>query len=57
MKGSNYFIDTNIFLRPILKDDKKKVRDCRKLINKIKQGEIKAVTAAIVFAEIAWITK
>jgi predicted nucleic-acid-binding protein len=57
MKETKYFIDTNIFLRAIVKDDTKIARNCERLFKRIKQGEIKAVTSSLVLAEIQWTLK
>lgn len=54
MKEYSYFLDTNIFLRPIIKDDLQKTNDCRKLFDLIEQEKIKVVTSSIVLAELVW---
>jgi predicted nucleic-acid-binding protein len=54
MKEFKYFIDSNIFLRPIVKDDSRKVKECEGLFEKIKLGEIKAFTSNLILAEIVW---
>lgn len=54
MRESKHFIDTNIFLRPVVKDDPEKTRDCRMLFEKIKKGEVKAFTSNLVLAELVW---
>lgn len=54
-KKFKYFIDTNIFLRPIAKDDARKVKDCEELFQKIKNSEIIAFTSNIVLAELVWV--
>lgn len=55
MKEFKYFIDTNIFLRPIVKDDFRKVQECEKILEKVKEGEIIAFTSNIVLAELMWV--
>jgi len=57
MKDNRYFIDTNVFLRAIVKDDTKIARNCECLFKKIKQGEIKASTSSLILAEIQWTLK
>ncbi|MDA2922638.1 PIN domain-containing protein [Patescibacteria group bacterium AH-259-L07] len=57
MKGSSYFLDTNIFLRVIFKDDDRKAKECQKLFEKIKIGGLKAFTSHLVLAEIVWAGK
>ncbi len=54
MNGFEYFIDSNIFLRPIVKDDFRKVKECEELLEKLKSGEIKAFTSNLILAEIVW---
>lgn len=55
MSEFRYFLDSNIFLRPIVKDDPEKVRDCERLFEKIERGAIKAFTSNLVLAEILWV--
>ncbi len=57
MKGNNYFIDTNIFLRPIIKDSAKTAEECNLLFQEIKNGKINAFTSNLVLAEIFWVLK
>lgn len=54
-KEGNYFVDSNIFLRALLKDEERSFPDCLKFLNKIKEGEINAFTSNLVLAEINWI--
>lgn len=35
MKEFKYFLDSNIFLRPIVKDDIQKVKECERIFKKI----------------------
>jgi len=53
-KQNKYFIDTNIFLRALIKDNKEKYDDILKLFEQIKNNEIKAFTSSFVLAEIVW---
>ena len=55
MKEFNYFLDSNIFLRPIVKDDIKKVKECEEVFKKIKDGKIKVFTSNIILAELVWV--
>jgi len=55
MSEFRYFLDSNIFLRPIVKDNPEKVRDCEGLFEKLKKGEIKALTSNLILAEIIWV--
>ena len=50
-----HFIDTNIFLRFLTKDDLQKAEACRDLLNQASEGKIKLYTTDIVFAELIWI--
>ncbi len=52
---SLYFIDTNIFLRVLIKENEKTFGECFGILNKIKKGEIKAFTSSLVLAEINWV--
>ena len=49
-----YFLDTNIFLRIVVKDDKKKAEDCAKLLEMARAGKIHVVTSHLVLAEFVW---
>jgi len=49
-----YFIDTNIFLRILIKDEEKTFNDCFKFLELVREGKIKAFTSSIVLAEICW---
>lgn len=48
------FIDTNIFIRVITKDDPKKAEDCRWLFEKIENNKLYGVTSNLVLAEVTW---
>jgi len=55
MKEFNYFIDSNVFLRPIVKDDQKKLSDCEGFFRQIQKfGPISFVSDAVL-AEIVWV--
>ena len=49
-----YFIDTNIFLRTLIKENKKTFDECFKLLSEIKIGNLKASTSHVVLAELVW---
>jgi len=57
MKDYKYFIDSNIFLRPIVKDDLQKVKESEKFFEKINKGEIEAFTSNLILAELIWTGK
>jgi predicted nucleic acid-binding protein len=54
MKEYNCFIDSNIFLRTLLRDEEKTFRDCVGFLNEVKKGKIKAFTSNLILAEINW---
>lgn len=49
------FIDTNYFLRFLLKDNKEQHLEAKKIFEKGASGEIKLFTSLIVFFEIYWV--
>ena len=51
----NYFIDSNIFLRVIVEEDKKSFSECRDLLQKIEDGKFRGFSSNIVMAEIVWV--
>ncbi len=50
-----YFIDSNVFLRVLIKEDGKSFSDCYKLMSLIENKTISAVTSDLVLAEINWV--
>jgi len=48
------FIDTNIFLRYLTKDDPAKFERCRGLFKKAVEGKTTLATSGIVIAELVW---
>lgn len=48
------FIDTNIFLRYLTKDDSSKYDKCKEIFKKGVEGKIDLVTSEIVIAELIW---
>ena len=48
------FIDTNIFLRFLTRDDPSKDEGCRDIFKKAIEGEIALATSAMVIAELIW---
>lgn len=48
------FIDTNVFLRYLTKDDPSKYEKCREMFSKAMEGEITLFTSAMVIAELIW---
>lgn len=49
-----YFIDTNIFLRTLIKEDEKSFNDCYLLLEAVKENRISGTTSNTVLAEIVW---
>jgi len=50
-----YFIDTNYFLRFLLKDDEKQFNIVYSLFQKTINGEVQIFTSVVVFFEIYWV--
>jgi len=50
----NKFIDTNVFLRYLAKDDLAKYERCREMFKKALEGEIAVSTSGMVIAELIW---
>jgi predicted nucleic acid-binding protein len=48
------FIDANIFLRYLTRDDPAKYEKCRELFKKTIEGKISTTTSGIVIAELIW---
>jgi predicted nucleic acid-binding protein len=48
------FVDTNIFLRYLTKDDPAKYDRCREVFKKAIEGEISLFTSEMVIAELIW---
>jgi predicted nucleic-acid-binding protein len=49
-----YFIDTNIFLRTLVKEDERSFDACQKFLAKVKRQKIKGLTGSLVLAETVW---
>jgi len=50
-----HFVDTNIFLRFLTRDDPIKAEQCRALLYTASEGESKLYTTDLVFAELIWV--
>lgn len=57
MKEPKYFLDTNIFLRAVVNDQKVQFEECRALLKKIHDGKLTAWTSSLVLTEIQWTLK
>lgn len=49
-----YFIDTNIFLRTLIKEDERTFNDCYRILEEVRLNKLKGVTSSLILAEIAW---
>ena len=54
MNDSDYFLDTNIFLRAIVKDENRQAHECLQLLEKISRNELVVYTSSIILAELNW---
>ena len=55
MKGHKFFfVDTNIFLRLIARDDEKQYQECLQVMNKVREEKFQAFTSPLVLAEVQW---
>lgn len=52
-----YLLDSNIFLRTLVKENQKDFLECFELLEKVKKAEIKAITAGVILAEVGWVLK
>jgi predicted nucleic acid-binding protein len=48
------FVDTNIFLRYLTKDDPSKYEKCREMFKRAMKGKIAIATSGMVIAELVW---
>jgi predicted nucleic acid-binding protein len=48
------FVDTNIFLRYLTKDDLSRYEKCREMFKRAMKGEIAIITSGMVIAELVW---
>ena len=49
------FIDTNVFLRFLTKDDPEKAAKCHRLLQSAAEGDLKLYTTDLVIAELIWV--
>lgn len=54
-KTKPVFIDTNVFLRVLVKEDEQAYQQCISFLKKISEGKIKAITSTLVFLEINFV--
>lgn len=50
-----YFIDSNVFLRVLVKEDEKSFRECFNFLQLAQNKKISAITSDLVLAEINWV--
>lgn len=50
-----YFVDSNIFLRFLIKDDEQKFKRCQQFFEDVEAGKIKIIISPLVLAEIVWV--
>ena len=50
-----YFIDSNVFLRVLVKEDETSFRSCVKLLEKVNIKKMQALTSDLVLAEVSWV--
>jgi predicted nucleic acid-binding protein len=50
----NQFVDTNVFLRYLTKDDPSKYERCREMFKRALEGDITLSTSGMVIAELIW---
>ena len=48
------FVDTNIFLRFLARDQEKQYQACRKLFKQAQENKIKLITSSLVIFELIW---
>lgn len=49
-----YFIDTNIFIRVLHKENDKLFHECHSFLKSIKENKIEAYTGTVVLTEVVW---
>lgn len=49
------FLDTNVFVRVLTRDDEGKFKDCLKIFKQIKEGKVKPYTSNVVILEIVFV--
>ncbi len=54
MSKPTYILDTNVFLRTLIKEDDVSFKACISLLTKIKQNKVEAIVPGIVIAELIW---
>lgn len=52
-----YVLDTNVVMRALIEEDPKTTKECKKILQLIKDGEIQAIIPGVVIAETVWVLK
>lgn len=55
--AKRYLIDTNIFLRTLVREDERSNAACRSFLQAVRSRRVAAYTSPLVIAEIAWTLK
>lgn len=50
-----YFIDSNVFLRILVKEDERTFRECYQFLKLVDNRRLKAITSSLVLSEIDWV--
>jgi len=50
-----YFVDTNIFIRILVKEDERSFHECFQFFQRAYSGKIKIITSSLVLAEVHWV--
>ncbi len=50
-----YFIDTNVFLDLVVREGGTRYKESRVFLDKVKSGEVVAITSNLVLAEVGWV--
>lgn len=52
--SATYFLDTNIFLRALIRENEKMSDECLSLLGKVRNNSIEVYTSYLNIAEVAW---
>ena len=55
MNGSNFLIDTNVFIETLIRRDEECYRDCLMLLQAVKHNQVGAIMAGVELAELVWV--
>lgn len=57
MGGSSVYVDSNVFISPVLYGDSKRSKDSKRVLGYIEQGKIAAYTSTLTWDEVAWVVR